>query len=95
MRDRERERERGELAELSSDPHANEHDPKTAVRSLYFASYTFHVHAGTRTDSYARPAAAWFQARDIIGKMASNCGDVSGASSVLCGPISGKVQAFC
>ena len=90
-----RDREGGELAELSSDPHANEHDPKTAVRSLYFASYTFHVHAGARTDSYARPATSWFQARDIIGKMASNCGEVSGASSVFCGPISGKVQALC
>ena len=75
-RDRETERERGggggggELAELSSDPHANEHDPKTAVRSLYFASYTFHVHAGT--DSYVRTAGRGVQARDIIGKMASN-----------------------
>ena len=90
-----RDRERGELAELSSDPHANEHNPKTAVRSLlYFASYTFHVHAGARTDSYVRTAGRGVQARDIIGKMASNCGEVSGASSVFCGPISGKVQAF-
>ena len=95
MRDRERERGGGELAELSSDPHANEHDPKTAVWSLYFASYTFHVHAGARTDSYVRTAGRGVQARDIIGKMASNCGEVSGASSVFCGPISGKVQAFC
>ena len=32
-----------------------------------------------------RADAAWFQARDIIGKMASTCGEVSGASSVFCG----------
>jgi len=38
---------------------------------------------------------AWFQARDIIGKMASNRGEESGACSVFCGPVLGKVQAFC
>ena len=48
------------------------------MRSLYFASYTFHVHAGARTDSYVRTAGRGVQARDIIGKMASNCGEVSG-----------------
>ena len=36
----------------------------------------------------------WFQARDIIGKMASNCGEESGAPIVF-GPILGKVQVFC
>ena len=34
-------------------------------------------------------------ARDIIGKMASSCGEVSGASSVFCGAILGKVQTLC
>jgi len=27
--------------------------------------------------------------------MASNCGEESGAPSVFCGPILGKVQVFC
>ena len=40
-------------------------------------------------------ARAWFQARDIIGKMASTRGEVPGASSVFCGAILGKVQTLC
>jgi len=50
--------------------------------------------ARARTPRCAR-ARAWFQARDIIGKMASTCGEVSGASSVFCRAILGKVQTFC
>ena len=52
-------------------------------RGIYVHTY---IYTGARPDS---------QARDIIGKMASNCGEESGASSDFCGPILGKVQAFC
>ena len=48
----------------------------------------------TSQNSQMRAGAALFQARDIIGKMASTCGEVSGVSSVFCGAILGKVQTF-
>ena len=46
-----------------------------------------YVHTGACTDSQIW---VWFQARDIIGKMASNCGEESGTPSVFCKPILGK-----
>ena len=53
-----------------------------------------YVHTGACTDSPIYYIRAWFQARDIIEKMASNCGEEFGAPSVFCGPILGKVQMF-
>ena len=55
----------------------------------------FYVHASARTDTQMWPARrfrAGFQARDIIEKMASNCGEESGAPSVICGTILGNFR---
>ena len=68
---------------------------KTAVRlpiHMYMRAHTQTPRCGAPTNSQIR---VWFQACDLIGKMASNCGEESGASSVFCGPILGMVQMFC
>ena len=62
------------------------------MHSMYMRVHAQTPRCGVHTDPQIQ---AWFQARDIIGKMASNNGEVSGASSVFCGPVLGKVQTFC
>ena len=67
----------------------------SAVTNTFYSTYMRACAQTPRcdasTDSQIRSIWAWFQVRDIIGKMASNYGEVSGASSVFCRPVLGKV----
>ena len=79
---------------------ANVHNPITAVQSLIpcIVCTCGCMHRLPDVTCAPTPRYAYMGvvlAHDIIGKMASNYGEVSGASSVFCRPVLGKVQMFC